>query len=203
MLHPSFPSLLELTAALCCWVQPARNSAWMRSVVWRHLTSQVQSLPLSLVLLEVTTALCHWVQHAMDSGWMHNAAGKPNLVALMTSAWEASLGVAQLHREGIIHGGVTPATCFLKAARNQRGFVVKVREMDCNCTGHNCLIQGFPLGCMLNSTRHHITRCFAAHGCCAPYNAAACCIGTVKVRAVSRKQLYRPKLPHPRDVRHT
>lgn len=57
---------------------------------------------------------------------MHSAAGKPNLVALLTSAWEASLGVAQLHRENIIHGGVTPATCFLKAARNQRGFVVKV-----------------------------------------------------------------------------
>ena len=68
------------------------------------------------------------MQHALDSGWMHSAAGKPNLVALLTSAWEASLGVAQLHRENVIHGGVTPSTCFLKAARNQRGFVVKVRS---------------------------------------------------------------------------
>lgn len=73
------------------------------------------------------------MQHALDSGWMHSAAGKPNLVALLTSAWEASLGVAQLHRENIIHGGVTPATCFLKAARNQRGFVVKVGAIG-SCT---------------------------------------------------------------------
>ncbi len=66
------------------------------------------------------------LQHANDSGWLLDREGKPNLVALLSSAHEASLGLAQLHRENVIHGGITPATCFLKAARNQRGFVVKV-----------------------------------------------------------------------------
>ena len=74
----------------------------------------------------LTAALCG-LQHAIDNGWLHSSEGKPNLVALLSSAYEASLGVAQLHRENVIHGGLTPATCFLKAARNQRGFVVKVR----------------------------------------------------------------------------
>lgn len=62
----------------------------------------------------------------MDNGWLIDREGKPNLVALLSSAHEASLGLAQLHRGGVIHGGLSPATCFLKAARNQRGFVVKV-----------------------------------------------------------------------------
>ena len=70
------------------------------------------------------------LQHAIDNGWLSTSQSKPNLVALLSSAWEASLGVAQLHREGVIHGGITPATCFLKAARNQRGFVVKVRPLQ-------------------------------------------------------------------------
>ena len=69
------------------------------------------------------------LQHAIDNGWLLDREGKPNLVALLSSAHEASLGMAQLHREGIIHGGLSPATCFLKAARNQRGFVVKVRHV--------------------------------------------------------------------------
>lgn len=68
------------------------------------------------------------VQHAIDAGWLLTPEGKPKLVALVSSAWEASLGVAHLHREGVVHGGLTPATCFLKAARNQRGFVVKVER---------------------------------------------------------------------------
>ncbi len=62
----------------------------------------------------------------MDNGWLVDGEGKPNLVALLSSAHEASLGLAQLHRGGVIHGGLSPASCFLKAARNQRGFVVKV-----------------------------------------------------------------------------
>ncbi len=66
----------------------------------------------------------------MDNGWLKDREGKPNLVALLSSAHEASLGLAQLHRGGVIHGGLSPAVCFLKAARNQRGFVVKV----CTCS---------------------------------------------------------------------
>ncbi len=73
---------------------------------------------------------CAFVQHAMDNGWLIDREGKPKLVALLSSAHEASLGLAQLHRGGAIHGGLSPATCFLKAARNQRGFVVKV----CRCS---------------------------------------------------------------------
>ena len=72
---------------------------------------------------------CAFVQHAMDNGWLMDREGKPKLVALLSSAHEASLGLAQLHRGGVIHGGLSPATCFLKAARNQRGFVVKVRSV--------------------------------------------------------------------------
>ena len=64
----------------------------------------------------------------MDNGWLIDREGKPKLVAVLSSAHEASLGLAQLHRGGAIHGGLSPAACFLKAARNQRGFVVKVRR---------------------------------------------------------------------------
>ena len=69
---------------------------------------------------------CPALQHAIDQGWLRDPQGAPNLVALLSSAHEAGLGLAQLHREGVIHGSLSPATCFLKAARNQRGFVVKV-----------------------------------------------------------------------------
>lgn len=75
------------------------------------------------------------LQHAMDNGWLIDREGKPNLVALLSSAHEASLGLAQLHRGGVIHGGLSPATCFLKAARNQRGFVVKVGDLGRSSTG--------------------------------------------------------------------
>ena len=78
--------------------------------------------------LQLTGAKTHClsVQHAVDNGWFLSPEGKPKLVALLSSAHEASLGVAQLHRQNIVHGGICPASCFLKAARNQRGFVVKV-----------------------------------------------------------------------------
>lgn len=69
------------------------------------------------------------LQHAMNNGWLQDTEGRSNLVSLLSSAREASLGMAQLHREDIIHGALSPAACFLKAARNQRGFVVKVRVM--------------------------------------------------------------------------
>ena len=72
------------------------------------------------------------MQHAMDNGWFLSPDAKPKLVAMLSSAHEASLGVAQLHREDVIHGGLCPAACFLKAARNQRGFVVKVRSLHCS-----------------------------------------------------------------------
>ena len=91
-----------------------------------------------LLLLQIgdSSAVRVCVQHAIDSGWLLSPAGKPNLVALVSSAWEASLGVAHLHREGVIHGGITPATCFLKAARNRRGFVVKVGLHPCTVSTH-------------------------------------------------------------------
>ena len=77
------------------------------------------------------------LQHAIDNGWLLGPQGKPNLVALLSSAHEASLGLAQLHREDITHGAFAPASCFLKAARNQRGFVVKVgcsaQELAAKC----------------------------------------------------------------------
>ncbi|KAL0023839.1 hypothetical protein WJX77_010270 [Trebouxia sp. C0004] len=75
------------------------------------------------------------LQHAMDNGWLVDKVGKPNLVALLSSAHEASLGLAQLHRGDVIHGGLSPACCFLKAARNQRGFVVKVGDLGRSSTG--------------------------------------------------------------------
>lgn len=81
---------------------------------------------ISFILCYYSWQWCGTVQHAIDAGWLMSPEGKPKLVALVSSAWEASLGVAHLHQEGVIHGGLTPATCFLKAARNQRGFVVKV-----------------------------------------------------------------------------
>ena len=69
----------------------------------------------------------------MDNGWLQDGEGRANLVSLLSSAREASLGMAQLHREDIIHGAISPAACFLKAARNQRGFVVKVNPLACSC----------------------------------------------------------------------
>ncbi|KAL0031996.1 hypothetical protein WJX79_011099 [Trebouxia sp. C0005] len=74
------------------------------------------------------------LQHAMDNRWLVDREGRPNLVALLSSAHEASLGLAQLHRGGVIHGGLSPASCFLKAARNQRGFVVKVGDLGRSST---------------------------------------------------------------------
>lgn len=71
------------------------------------------------------------MQHAMNHGWLQDTEGKASLVSLLSSAREASLGMAQLHREDIIHGAVSPAACFLKAARNQRGFIVKVSPLAC------------------------------------------------------------------------
>ncbi len=82
------------------------------------------------VRVYVTDNVHVYVQHAMDNGWLVDKEGRPNLVALLSTAHEASLGLAQLHRGGVIHGGLSPASCFLKAARNQRGFVVKV----CRCS---------------------------------------------------------------------
>ena len=93
-----------------------------------------------------SSGVCGDVQHAIDGGWLVSSDGKPKLVALLSSAWEASLGVAHLHREGVIHGGLAPATCFLKAARNQRGFVVKVTA------------------CSLPACLHHALRCMPS--CC-------------------------------------
>ena len=103
--HPQCFSLLTFGVPLC-------NMLWAK-----HLT-----------LLPATDLSCALLQHAMDNGWLIDREGKPKLVAVLSSAHEASLGLAQLHRGGAIHGGLSPATCFLKAARNQRGFVVKVRR---------------------------------------------------------------------------
>ncbi len=71
--------------------------------------------------------LCLFVQHAIDNGWLVGQDGRANLVALLSCAHEASLGMAQLHRQNILHGALSPTTCFLTAAHNQRGFTVKVR----------------------------------------------------------------------------
>ncbi len=66
------------------------------------------------------------MQNVIDSGALLDGETKTNLLALLSYAHEASLGVAHLHSKSIIHGGLTAAACFLKAAHNQRGFIVKV-----------------------------------------------------------------------------
>lgn len=89
---------------------------------WIRYTGQC-TIPLGKLALIWSAAL---LQHAMNNGWLQDGEGKSNLVNLLSSVREASLGMAQLHREDIIHGALCPSACFLKAARNQRGFVVKV-----------------------------------------------------------------------------
>ena len=87
----------------------------------------------------------------MNNGWLQDTEGRANLVSLLSSAREASLGMAQLHREDIIHGALSPAACFLKAARNQRGFVVKV-STSCWAVDPPTLARLLLLACLFIST---------------------------------------------------